>query len=160
MSFRDEYLRLVADKKSAKKVAKYTFTIEEFLQKNIDKKIITSDLFTESPQNIKVHLHCHQRALSTMQATFKVLNLPENYKVTILNSGCCGMAGSFGYEKKYYDLSLKIAEQNLFSKIRTMDKNTLLVATGTSCRHQIKDSAMGCTPLHPVSVLKRALKDC
>lgn len=157
LSFRDEYLRLATDKKAAQKIAKHTFTIEEFLQKEIIKNKIPKNLFTKKSKNIKVHLHCHQKALSNLKATFEVLNLPENYCVSILNSGCCGMAGAFGYEKKYYHLSQKIYEQNLFSKIKNTHKNTLLVATGTSCRHQIKDSKFPQKPLHPVSVLKNAL---
>ena len=156
LTFRDEYPRLVDDKNTAKRLAKNTFTIEEFLQKAIISKQIHSDFFTKKKKNIKVHLHCHQKALSHIKPTFDVLNLPQNYNVTILQTGCCGMAGSFGYEKKHYDLSMKIGEDNLFKKIRNTDVETIIIATGTSCRHQIKEGTSR-KALHPVSVLKQAL---
>jgi Fe-S oxidoreductase len=119
--------------------------------------LITSDLFAENNQTVKIHGHCHQKALSSIQATFSILNLPKNYKVTILNTGCCGMAGSFGYEKEHYDLSMQVGEDTLFPKIRKTDTDTLIVAAGTSCRHQIYDGTKR-TSQHPSTVLLNALK--
>jgi len=156
LSFRDEYLRLADDKVSAKNIAKHTFTIEEFIKKESSKGNITAKQFTNKPKTIKIHGHCHQKALSSTEATFTMLNLPENYKVTIINSGCCGMAGSFGYEKEHYELSMKVGEQSLFSKIRKFDRVTEIAASGTSCRHQIYDGTKK-TANHPVQILLKSL---
>jgi len=156
LSFRDEYLRLGDDKISAKQIAKHTFTIEEFIKNEISKGNITSQQFSKKTKTIKIHGHCHQKALSSTEATFAMLNLPENYKVTIINSGCCGMAGSFGYEKEHYDLSMKVGQQSLFSKIRKFDSATEISASGTSCRHQIYDGTKK-TANHPVQILFKAL---
>ena len=82
--------------------------------------------------------------------------LPENYQVTIIPSGCCGMAGSFGYEKEHYEVSMQIGEQTLFPAIRKASIDTLIVANGTSCRHQIKDGTSR-VALHPITILKEAL---
>jgi Fe-S oxidoreductase len=84
------------------------------------------------------------------------LNLPENYKVTIIPSGCCGMAGSFGYEKDKYEVSTQIGEQTLFPAVRKATKETIIAANGTSCRHQIKDGTNR-SAKHPVTILREAL---
>ena len=84
------------------------------------------------------------------------MSLPENYQVNEIPSGCCGMAGSFGYEKEHYDLSMKIGELVLFPTIRKANKNTIIAAPGTSCRHQIKDGTQK-TALHPVEILWEAI---
>ncbi|MDH5414698.1 MAG: 4Fe-4S dicluster domain-containing protein, partial [Flavobacteriaceae bacterium] len=156
LSFRDEYLRLANDKKGAQKIAANTFTFEEFIKSEALKGNISSNLFTKKSKTIKIHGHCHQKALSTVESTFFMLNLPENYKVAIINSGCCGMAGSFGYEKEHYDISMQVGEQSLFSKIRKFDTETLISASGTSCRHQIYDGT-NITALHPIQLLKDSL---
>ena len=157
LTFRDEYLRLSDDKLSAEKIAKNTFTFEEFIQGEINSGNISSDHFTEETQTIKIHGHCHQKALSSTHATFSVLNLPVNYKVTIMNTGCCGMAGSFGYEKEHYKVSMQVGEDTLFPKVRKTDTDTIIVAAGTSCRHQIFDGTKR-TSQHPSTVLLKALK--
>jgi Fe-S oxidoreductase len=87
-----------------------------------------------------------------------MLTLPENYKVDIIPSGCCGMAGSFGYEKEHYDLSMKIGDLVLFPTVRSQDNSTIIAAPGTSCRHQIKDGT-GRKALHPVEILFEAVVD-
>ncbi|MDX1783213.1 MAG: FAD-binding oxidoreductase, partial [Aequorivita vladivostokensis] len=99
---------------------------------------------------------CHQKSLSNLKVTFNILNLPKNYKPTIIPSGCCGMAGSFGYEKEHFDVSMKIGELKLFPAIRKASKDTVISANGTSCRHQILDGT-GRKALHPVTILKNAL---
>ena len=157
LTFRDEYLRLATDKKSAATIAKNTFTIEEFFKNEIEKGNINSDSFSDVSKNIKIHGHCHQKALSSIEATFAMLNVPKNSTVTIYNSGCCGMAGSFGYEKEHYDISMQMGEDTLFPKIRTTDNETLIAAAGTSCRHQILDGTQR-KALHPVTILKNFLK--
>ncbi len=156
LTFRDEYLRLTIDKNKAESIAKHTFLIDEFLFSEIEKGNITTDQFTKDKQTIKLHGHCHQKALSTVQNTFTALNLPENFKVTIIPSGCCGMAGSFGYEEEHYEISMKIGEQTLFPAVRKASNDTIIAAVGTSCRHQIKDGTQR-ESFHPVSILKNAL---
>jgi len=156
LSFRDEYLRLANDKKIAQQIANHTFTVEEFIKKEIDKGNITSQQFNNDFKDIKIHGHCHQKALSSTEATFTILNLPVNHKVTIINSGCCGMAGSFGYEKEHYSLSMQVGEQSLFTKIRKYDNVTEISAAGTSCRHQIFDGTKKIS-YHPVQILFKAL---
>ncbi len=157
LTFRDEYLRLAKDKVSAQKLSKNSLTIEEFFKKEICSGKIHSDQFSDEEKAIKIHGHCHQKSLSSIEATFAMLNLPKNSSVTIYNSGCCGMAGSFGYEKEHYDISMQMGEDTLFPKIRTTAETTVIAAAGTSCRHQIFDGTNR-KALHPVSILKTCLK--
>ena len=156
LTFKDEYIRLADDKEGAQSIAKNTFLIEEFIQQEIELRHIKPDQFTTASKTIKFHGHCHQKALSNQKSSFDVLNLPQNYSVTIIPSGCCGMAGSFGYEKEHYKVSMSIGEQTLFPSVRKASEKTLIAANGTSCRHQIKDGT-GKTAKHPISILKEAL---
>ena len=156
LGFRDEYLRLADDLDSAKEISKHSFLIEEFLASEIKLGNISEAQFTSEAKSIKIHNHCHQKALSNQKITFDLLNLPKNYKPTIITSGCCGMAGSFGYEKEHYKVSMQIGELKLFPAVRKASKDTIIAANGTSCRHQIKDGT-GVQALHPVSILKQAL---
>lgn len=156
LTFKDEYIRLADDQDSARHIAKHCFLIEEFLQQEIELGHITSDQFTQDIKTIKFHGHCHQKALTNQSSSFTVLNLPKNYKVTIIPSGCCGMAGSFGYEKEHYDISMQIGEQTLFPAVRNASEDVIISANGTSCRHQIKDGTNRIA-LHPVTILKNAL---
>ncbi|WP_242158347.1 FAD-binding and (Fe-S)-binding domain-containing protein [Aestuariivivens sediminis] len=155
-TFKDEYLKLADDKGSAKKIAKNTFLIEEFIQNEIELGHITQDQFTLEKKTIKFHGHCHQKSLGNQFSSFAVLNLPKHYKVTIIPSGCCGMAGSFGYEKEHYDISMKIGEHTLFPAIRNASKGVIISANGTSCRHQIKDGTQR-EAKHPITILREAL---
>ncbi|WP_424493645.1 FAD-binding and (Fe-S)-binding domain-containing protein [Salinimicrobium sp. GXAS 041] len=156
LTFRDEYLRLADDKPAAEKLAKSTFLIDEFIKKEIIAGNITSASFTSEKKKIKLHGHCHQKALSNIENTFAMLNLPENFEVTIIPSGCCGMAGSFGYEKEHYEVSMAIGEQTLFPAVRKAPAEIVIAAPGTSCRHQIKDGT-GRTAIHPVEIMAAAL---
>jgi FAD/FMN-containing dehydrogenase/Fe-S oxidoreductase len=157
LTFRDEYIRLADDKTSAEKIAKNTFTFEEFLAKEIEKGNIDISLFTAAKKDIKIHGHCHQKALSGTHSSFQVLNIPKNYSVTIISSGCCGMAGSFGYEKEHYKVSMQVGEDTLFPKVRNYSAETEIAAAGTSCRHQIYDGTKRIAK-HPITILKEALK--
>lgn len=157
LTFRDEYIRLAKDKESAEKIAKNALTIEEFFKKEITSGKIHSDQFSDIEKTIKIHGHCHQKSLSSIEATFAMLNLPKNSTVTAYNSGCCGMAGSFGYEKEHYDISMQMGEDTLFPKIRATDFETEIAAAGTSCRHQIYDGTNR-KALHPVTILRSFLK--
>ncbi|MCY2687019.1 FAD-binding and (Fe-S)-binding domain-containing protein [Salinimicrobium sp. TH3] len=157
LSFRDEYLRLADDKAAAAQVSKNAFLLEEFFKKEVVAGNITANSFTSDKKRIKLHGHCHQKALSGIENTFVMLNLPENFEVTVIPSGCCGMAGSFGYEKEHYEVSMQIGEQTLFPAVRKASEETLIAAPGTSCRHQIFDGT-GKKALHPVSIMAEALK--
>jgi Fe-S oxidoreductase len=152
LSFRDEYLKLASDKKSAENLSKHVFLIEEFLDSEIQAGNLTADQFSKETKEIKIHNHCYQKALSSQIHTFNLMNLPENFKVTLIPSGCCGMAGSFGYEKEHYEVSQAIGELVLFPAVRK--SNGIICANGTSCRHQIKDGTQK-EALHPVSILNK-----
>ena len=156
LTFRDEYIRLADDKISAEKIAKNAFTIEEFLNSEFKKGNFSDKFFTNKTLKLKIHGHCHQKALSSTVASFNILNIPKNYSVTILNTGCCGMAGSFGYEKEHFELSMQVGEDTLFPKIRNCSTDTEIVAAGTSCRHQIFDGTKRIAK-HPITILKEAL---
>lgn len=97
------------------------------------------------------------KALTGTKDTHTILSIPENYKVSEIPSGCCGMAGSFGYEQEHYELSMKVGEMVLFPAVRRASEQTIIAAPGTSCRHQIKDGTDR-DALHPVEVLYAALK--
>ncbi len=157
LTFRDEYVRLASDKDGASRLAKHSLMLDEFLANEISLGNITKEQFTTTKQTIKLHGHCHQKALSNIYHSFSILNLPEHYKVTIIPSGCCGMAGSFGYEKEHYEVSMNIGEQTLFPAVRKAPEETIIAATGTSCRHQIKDGTSR-NAKHPITILKEALK--
>lgn len=130
--------------------------LEEFLAAEIDKGNINADLFTKEPKTIKLHGHCQQKALSSVAPAIKVLSFPKNYSVQTIPSGCCGMAGSFGFEKEHYELSMKIGEMVLFPAVRQQADAVIIAAPGTSCRHQVKDGT-GRKALHPAEILYDAL---
>ncbi len=157
LTFRDEYLRLADDKSSAAQLSENVFTVEEFFKKEIASGKIHAGQFSENEKEIKIHGHCHQKSLSTVEATFAMLNVPKNNSVTIYNSGCCGMAGSFGYEKEHYEISMQMGEDTLFPKIRNTEPQVAISAAGTSCRHQIFDGTSR-KAQHPVSILRSCLR--
>lgn len=158
LGFRDEYPDLVpADlKPAAKALAKNALLIDEFIAREVDAGRIKRESFTTRAQTIKLHGHCHQKALSSLVPSVKMLELPANYKVQLIPSGCCGMAGSFGYEEEHFEISQQIGELVLFPTIRKTPEDVIIAAPGTSCRHQIKDGT-GRKALHPVVVLRNAL---
>lgn len=160
LSFRDEYLDLVDEnlKSAAEKIAESTFTLEEFLAREAADGKVKSELFIDDSKKILFHGHCQQKAIATTKATITALSLPKNYTVEEIASGCCGMAGAFGYEKEHYDLSMKVGELVLFPKVRSANSDILICAQGTSCRHQIKDGTKR-TALHPVEIIYDALKN-
>jgi len=159
LTFRDEYPELVdaALKDNAKQLAKNCFLIDEFLVNEKNSGRIDTDLFTVEEKFIKLHCHCQQKSIASSQSTISMLSFPKNYKVSEIPSGCCGMAGSFGYEKEHYEISKKIGELILFKEVRKIPVETFITAQGTSCRHQIKDGTNR-TALHPVEILYQALK--
>lgn len=159
LTFRDEYPDLANDENvsAAQALAKHAMMIDEFLEKEMQNGNIKKELFTNAQELIQLHGHCQQKAVGSVNASMNILSFPENYKVEVIPSGCCGMAGSFGYEAEHYDLSMQIGELVLFPAIRSKSDNIIVAAPGTSCRHQIKDGT-GKQALHPVEVLYNALK--
>ncbi|MEQ9438391.1 MAG: FAD-linked oxidase C-terminal domain-containing protein [Cyclobacteriaceae bacterium] len=159
LTLRDEYIELTRgeEKETARRIADHTYTFEEFIAREIDRSNITKDDFTSEERLIKLHGHCHQKALSSLVPTKKMLTLPENYQVHMIPSGCCGMAGSFGYEKDKFEVSMQIGELVLFPTVRQQPEEVIIAAPGTSCRHQIKDGT-GRIALHPAEILYEALK--
>ena len=158
ITFRDEYLTLV-DKdqlEAAHDIARNALMIDEFLVAEMEKGKIHAEQFTAESKHIKLHGHCYQKAFHLVGYTEKILSLPTNYTVEVIPSGCCGMAGSFGYEKEHYEVSMKVAELVLLPAVRATEEDVLIAAAGTSCRHQIKDGAAR-QSYHPVEILYNAL---
>jgi len=158
LTFRDEYIDLASDAnfEASKQLAKNVFLIDEFIANEMDKGNIDQALFTKEERLIKLHGHCQQKSISSVTPSVKMMSFPPNYKVETIPSGCCGMAGSFGYEKEHYDLSMKIGELVLLPTVRSQAADVIIAAPGTSCRHQIKDGT-GRKALHTIEVLYEAL---
>lgn len=156
LGLRDDYHRLIhADLKSTlETISKKTFLVEEFLADLFSKNEDLKEKFSAEKKEIIYHGHCHQKSLSASKFAIDILNFPKNFSAKEIPSGCCGMAGSFGYE--HYDLSMRIGELVLFPRIRS-EKDKTVAASGTSCRHQIKDGAKR-KAMHPVEILYEALK--
>ena len=167
LSFRDEYPALMAndanDANDAKKLAKNCLLFDEFLMREVEAGRITADQFSDLPAEIWLHGHCHQKALVGVEKTAALLRLPANTTVHVIPSGCCGMAGSFGYEKAHYRTSIAIGEMILFPAVReavkshTVEHPVFIAAPGTSCRTQILDGT-GITALHPIEIMYRMLR--
>ena len=159
LTFRDEYPELVDAHlvQKAKHLAQNSFLIEEFLLSEFEAGKISIDRFTSNEQLIKLHGHCYQKSLNALTPTEKILGMPANYKVEMIPSGCCGMAGSFGYEAEHYEVSMQVGELVLLPEVRKAAASTIIAAAGTSCRHQIKDGTERIAK-HPVEILWEALK--
>lgn len=165
LSFRDEYPDLVSPelRDSSIELGKHCLLFDEFLLKEIEDGNITSADFNSQEMEIWLHGHCHQKALVGVDKTAKVLKaLLPGAKVNVIPSGCCGMAGSFGYEKEHYKTSLEIGEMILFPAVRkavSENKATpvFVAAPGTSCRQQILDGT-GIMAVHPIEILEHFIK--
>ncbi len=157
LSFRDEYPQLVDSNltRDAEELGQHCLMIDEFIARLIENGKIQSSLFLEKEQVIRLHGHCHQKALASLKPTIQMLQLIKGHRVRLIPSGCCGMAGSFGYESEHYDVSMQIGELVLFPTVRDEPSDSLIAATGTSCRNQIFDGT-GRTALHPVEILRQA----
>ncbi|MDH3319595.1 MAG: FAD-binding protein [Betaproteobacteria bacterium] len=153
-TLRDEYPVLLPD---AQALAANVFLFEEFLAAELEAGRFTPALKPLAAQAL-VHGHCHQKAFGAMGAVEKVLKVVPELKVSLIESSCCGMAGSFGYETEHYDLSMKMGELALLPAVRAAGADALIVADGTSCRHQIADGT-GRRAQHVARVLAQALAD-
>ena len=155
LGLRDEFLSMLPGADSAA-LALNSMLFEEFLAREADAGRLKLKLKALPQARALVHGHCHQKAFDVMPAVRKALKLVPELEVEVVESSCCGMAGSFGYEARHYDVSMKMAEASLLPKVRAASDDTLIVADGTSCRHQIHDGAQR-TALHVARVLERAL---
>jgi Fe-S oxidoreductase len=155
LSIRDEYFSLLPGDWRVKKVAEHCYTFEEFIAKLADAGELNLE-FKEDARNVLLHGHCHQKSLVGTGPSHRVLSLP-GYAVTEVDSGCCGMAGAFGYEVEHYDISMAMAERRLLPAVREQADDTLIAAAGTSCRQQIQHGT-GRRALHPAEILRAALK--
>jgi Fe-S oxidoreductase len=131
-------------------LAKNALLFEEFLARDAGKL-----KFSETKQQVLLHGHCHQKAFDAMPAVEKVLGLVPGLKISTVQTSCCGMAGSFGYEAEHYEVSMKMAEMSLLPAVRS-SADAVLVADGTSCRHQIADGT-GREAIHVARLLAQAL---
>jgi Fe-S oxidoreductase len=158
LGFRDEFPDLVPATlvPAAQALAKNALLFDEFIAREAERGRIKRDAFTQETRQIRLHGHCHQKALSSLTPTIRALSLPANYEVVTIPSGCCGMAGSFGYEAEHYALSQQVGELVLFPSVRLAPETTIIAAPGTSCRHQIKDATHR-RALHPAEILHAAL---
>ncbi len=160
LGFRDEYPALVDTslRESARQLAPHCLMLDEFIARESNAGRIDSASFTDESRTIHVHGHCHQKALGSVGPTLHMLSLPENYTVQEIPSGCCGMAGSFGYEKEHYEVSMQVGELVLFPHLEELDAEVIIAASGTSCRHQIHDGTQK-SALHPAEIFRNALRD-
>ncbi len=141
LTFRDEIPNLVNPelREEADRIKPFCLLLDEFIAQEIKRKAILKSQFTLESKKIMLHGHCHQKAIAGLTCTRIALTLPSNYEVELIPSGCCGMAGSFGYEKKNYNFSMQIANLVLFPKILASKGSKTVACNGTSCRHQISD---------------------
>jgi FAD/FMN-containing dehydrogenase/Fe-S oxidoreductase len=157
LTLREEHLSLLPDDPRAQAVADAARLVEELLVEAIDEGTLELAPRSEvSGRRIVFHGHCHQKALAGTAATLALLNRIPGADVVELDAGCCGMAGSFGFEAEHYDLSMQIGELRLFPALRAAPAGTLISATGVSCRQQI-GHGVGRQARHPVELVRAAL---
>ena len=155
LTIRDDYAHLLPDDPRVSEVAGQAVLFEEFVVAQAEAGRLWLR-FDDRPRKILVHAHCHEKALASRGSLVKMLSLPPGHEVQEIDAGCCGMAGSFGYEAEHHAVSLAMAEDRLFPAIRAADPETLIAAPGISCRQQIRHGT-GREALHPVQILREAL---
>jgi Fe-S oxidoreductase len=142
----------------AERIAPRALLLEEFLAREHAAGRLRLSLKALSAGRALVHGHCHQKAFDAMGSVVDTLKLIPGLTVEVVESSCCGMAGSFGYEATHLDVSMKMAELSLLPAVRAASADTIVVADGTSCRHQIADGTAGARrALHVARVLSQAL---
>lgn len=159
LSFRDEYPDLLRGtrQKEARQLARHCLLFDEFIAREADAGRIRPDAFVDAVREVRLHGHCFQKSLASLQPSVRMLQLPRGYRVEVIPSGCCGMAGAFGFEKEHFEVSQKVGELVLLPTVRALPSDTIVAAAGTSCRHQIHDGT-GRKALHPAQILRAALK--
>lgn len=156
LTFRDEFLSLLPGDIRTREVAAVTRTFEEFVDELARDGRLDGVRWKAGARDVLLHGHCHQKAIVGTGPAERVLALP-GYTVTTVDSGCCGMAGSFGYEAEHYGVSIAMAERRLAPAVRAADEATIVAAPGVSCRSQIFDTT-GRQALHPAEILRDALQ--
>ncbi len=157
LTLRDEYLVLIPGEET-RALAENSFLLEEFLVREREAGRAGLQLKPLSQKKALVHGHCHQKAFNLMSSVERVLRWVPELEVGTIDSSCCGMAGSFGYEQEHYELSMKMGSLSLFPAVDNAGEDTLIVADGTSCRHQIRQGTDR-NALHIARVLQMALAD-
>ncbi|HKK88700.1 MAG TPA: FAD-binding and (Fe-S)-binding domain-containing protein [Saprospiraceae bacterium] len=159
LSFREEYPKLVKKElvDQANMVSENTFCFEEWLFREIQSGNITTNQFDTNNRNIFYHSHCHQKALSQTEEALLALSLPDGHTVREIPSGCCGMAGAFGYEQEHFAVSEQIAHLKLVPFIRKIPEDSHIVSSGFSCKHQIADFADK-KIWHPAELMLESIK--
>jgi Fe-S oxidoreductase len=152
LGMRDEFQALVPGSDA---LAAAALTLEEFVVRERAAGRFSLELSTTQFERALVHGHCHQKAFDLMPAVAEALRLVPGLEVSVLDTGCCGMAGAFGYDAKTIDVSIRMAEESLLPAVRRADDETVVIADGTSCRHQIRDGARR-QALHVVRLLEEA----
>ena len=155
LGMRDEFLSMLPSLQSAE-LALNAYLFEEFIARELDAGRFKLNLKSLPQKKALLHGHCHQKAFAAMPAVLRVLKLIPELQTELIESSCCGMAGSFGYDAEHYEVSMQMAEVSLLPKVREADKDTLIIADGTSCRHQIHDGAQR-EAVHVARVLADAL---
>jgi Fe-S oxidoreductase len=158
LTLRDEYLVLGLDDAEAGVLAERADLFEEFLADELDAGRLDLALRPLAHKRALLHGHCHQKAFAAMPPVARVLSLVPELEVQAVESSCCGMAGAFGYEADHFEVSMAMGEMSLFPAVRAESTETLIVADGTSCRHQIRDGT-GRHAMHVARVLEQALED-
>jgi Fe-S oxidoreductase len=148
--FRDEMRELLPDREDAKRLSRQTFLLSEFLDRQ-------GFEYPKLTRSALVHGHCHHKAIMKLDAEHRALQA-MGLTVDLLDSGCCGMAGSFGFEREHFDVSMKVGEQVLLPAVRRARKDTLIVADGFSCRTQIAQGTDR-RALHLADVIEMAMRD-
>lgn len=158
LSFRDEYPRIVSKDRSeiATRLSTQTFCFEEFLYNHFLLEPDPAEFFNLKANKILLHGHCHQKSLTDISKVAWLLSLPQNYSVEMIPSGCCGMAGSFGYEEEHFDISQKISNITLLPALRGKENTHTVAASGVSCRHQIQDLT-SVNAVHTIDLLFKAI---
>jgi FAD/FMN-containing dehydrogenase/Fe-S oxidoreductase len=152
LTLRDEYPALLRGDARAQAVAAATRLPEELLTAAVTDGLLT---LAPGPKRILFHGHCHQKAITGTAATVALLRAIPGAEVTEVDAGCCGMAGSFGFEAEHYDLSMRIGELRLFPAVRAEPQGTIIAATGVSCRQQIAHGT-GRVAVHPLEIVRSA----
>jgi Fe-S oxidoreductase len=156
LTLRDEFRALIPEHET-QKLAEQALLLEEFLAREADAERLKLELKGLPERKVALHGHCHQKAFGVMPTVVRTLRLIPGLEVESIESSCCGMAGAFGYDAKHYDVSMQMAEAALLPRIRAVALDTLIVANGTSCRHQVADGTQR-RALHVARVLERALR--
>jgi Fe-S oxidoreductase len=159
LTLRDEHVRLLPEDSHAKAVARQVRLVDELLLEAIDDGALRlSSTASTAGRRILFHGHCHQKAATETEASLALLARLPGAQVEELDAGCCGMAGSFGFEHEHYDLSMKIGGMRLFPAVASSKQGTLIAATGVSCRQQIAHGTGRCAK-HPVELIQAAADD-